>query len=221
MTEIELKQAKENYKMLLEGRRILLESVANKAVSTFTKQYFSNVSEESIMSITKDEILRNAFLSTFGETKESSNLIIFLNQGLRINSNINDGQPEFVGIGCKQDSLLPMELSMHLLYCDLETNQPIIINAENPDEIRYRNKYFDWIPIPNYISKKENYYYSSTSLEKISKGSATEAFNRLQLYYFKQLLETSYEEAVTRIRKLTTKELEDICLDKEDIRIYK
>lgn len=214
MTEIELKQAKENYKMLLEGRDMLFESVANMAVSTFTKQYFSNVSEESIMSITKDEILRNAFLSTFGNTKESSNLIIFLNQGLRINSNINDGQPEFVGIGCKQDSLLPMELSMHLLYCDLETNQPIIINAENPDEIRYRNKYFDWIPIPNYTPKKENYYYSSTSLDKISKGSATEAFNRLQLYYFKQLLETSYEEAVSRVIKLTPNEVKSICYSK-------
>lgn len=214
MTDLELKQAREEYEMQLKGRRMLLESLKSKEISAFTQQHFSNVSEKSILEVSEDEILRKAFLSTFGNTKESSNLIIFLNQGLRINSNINDGQPEFVGIGCKQDSLLPMELSMHLLYCDLETNQPIIINAGNPDEIRYRNKYFDWIPIPNYTPKKENYYYSSTGLEKISKGSATEAFNRLQLYYFKQLLETSYEEAVSRVIKLTPNEVKSICYSK-------
>ncbi len=48
MTELELQQVRVEYKMQLEGKRKLLESVANVAVSSFTKRYYSNVSEESI-----------------------------------------------------------------------------------------------------------------------------------------------------------------------------
>lgn len=229
MTDLELKKAIETYRMQLEGQQMLLESVASKAIFAFTSQYFSNVSEESIQSISKDEILRKAFLSTFGNTKESSNLVVSLNYIQKVDATLSDGQPELVSIHWKYNQIEELlrvndktlqktsdGLNIYNLYCDLETNRPFLIGVEEQDFLKNVHKIF----IP-FKPTTETYHYNSKSLEKITKGSATKSFNRLQLYYFRLLLDSSREEAVTRIRKLTSKELEEICLDKDDIRIYK
>lgn len=215
MTELELKQARETYKMQLEGQQMLLERVANKAVFAFTKQYFSNVSEESIMSISKDEILRNAFLSIFGNTKESSQILFYINCIQRKDACISDGRPELTSIDWSKGFLdVPKPLNRYKLYCDLETNQPRLIELSN--QLNYNDSH-NIIFLPNYYYEgpiTETYYYSSKSLEKITKGYVTEAFNRLQLYYFKQLLETSREEAVKRVKSLDIKEINAICKSK-------
>lgn len=211
MTDLELKQARETYKMQVEGQQMLLERVANKAVFAFTKQYFSNVSEESIMSISKDEILRNAFLSIFGNTKESSQILFYINCIQRKDACISDGRPELTSIDWSKGFLdVPKPLNKYNLYCDLETNQPRLIELSSDENNSDQNIIF----IPNHFLKcpsKETYFYSSKSLEKITKGYATEPFNRLQLYYFRQLLETSRDEAVKRVKSLDAKEINAIC----------
>lgn len=212
MTELELKQARETYKMQLEGQRMLLESVANKAVFAFTKQYFSNVSEENIKSISEDEILRNAFLSTFENTKESSQILFYINCIQRKDACISDGQPELTSIDWFKGDV-PEPLNKYNLYCDLETNQPRLMELSSNKDNSNSNIYI----LPNSFFEcpsKETYFYSSKGLDKITKGYATEAFNRLQLYYFKQLFETSRDEAVKRVRNLKIDELNEICNSK-------
>lgn len=207
MTDLELKKAIEKYKMQLEGQRILLESVANNAVSTFTSQYFSNVNEENVKKITKEEILRNAFLSTFQYTKESSQILFYINCIQRKDACINDGQPELTSIDWSKGVLgIPKPLKLYNLYCDLETNQPRLIElSSNNNSIIFMPNHFLECP------SKETYFYSSKGIEKITKGYATEPFNRLQLYYFKQLLETSRDEAIKRVKSLNDKEINAIC----------
>lgn len=213
MTDLELKKARELYKMQLEGQRILLESVANKAVSTFAKQYFADVNEDTIKKIPEDEILRNAFLSTFGNTKESERILFYINCIQREDASISDGRPELLSIDWSKVILdVPKPLNKYNLYCDLETNQPVLVDFTSD---KNRDKNIIFLP-KNFLEcpLKETYYYSSKSLEKITKGYATEPFKRLQLYYFKQLLESSREEAVSRVKNLNIKEINAICNSK-------
>lgn len=212
MTDLELKKAIEKYKMQVEGQRMLLESVANKAVSVFANQYFSNVNEENITAIPKDEILRNAFLSTFRETQESSNLLVYINHIQRINARIDDGQPNLMSINwANEEEWKQNGMCLFTFYCDLETNKPFLVGEDNLKSF-LKQAYI--IRLLDYFPTTESYHYNSKSLEKITKGSATASFNRLQLYYFKQLLETSREGAVSRIKKLTHEEMSTICNSK-------
>lgn len=166
-------------------------------------------------------MLRRAFLSVFQNTKESSNLLVYLNRIVRINDKIDDGQPDLVSIGWKESRFIPenfekksitekQELKAYSLYCDLETNRPLLLGDNIPEEFGYL---FNILLLPGYILQEEIYHFNSHSLEKITKGSATMPYERLQLYYFKELLKASKkEEVVKRMKSLTKQELESICL---------
>ena len=92
----------------------------------------------------------------------------------------------------------------------METNRPLLLGDNIPEEFDYL---FNILLLPDYIPQKESYHYNCHSLEKITKGSATIPYERLQLYYFKELLKASKkEEVVKRMKSLTKQELESICL---------
>lgn len=200
MTDLELKNARIAYKMQLEGKRKLLESLANIPIQEFTKQFYPNIKAESILSISDDEILRRTFLRTFQDTKDSMQLMVYLNKVVRNNGTISDAFPYFESI--IWDNSIKCDLlgeKIYTLFCDLETNNPILIPNYSLNEfltniysIKLSNK-----PI------SETYYYNSKSLDKINKGSIEESYNRLQLYYFKELLISSREEAVEKVKILT------------------
>ncbi len=212
MTDLELEKARKDYRMGLEGQRKLLECVANKAVSIFTDQYFPNVNEEKISSISKDEILRAAFLANFQDTEASSNLLVYLNRIQRIDNYISDGRPELKSVIWEKEGKTVYPKGIHLFgfYVDLETNQPSLINQEMQECLD--TSYF--LSLPDYTPQTETYHYNSKSQEKITKGKATDAFNRLQLYYFKQIYETDYEQAVLHMQLLSDDQLRKICLTK-------
>lgn len=226
MTDIELKKARIDYKMQLEGQKQLSECLANSSVKTFVSQFFSDTNEESIKNVSKDEILRRSFLKTFQNTEESSHLMVWINYIQKTNANLSDGQPVLESINWKRrkvteliemngEKLLktPNGLNIYNLYCDLETNIPYLISEEHKKEF-FKKANSIFVP---FKPVTETYQYNSSSLERITKGSAEKSFNRLQLYYFRLLLDNSKskEEAITRIKSLTTKQMTDICLDDE------
>ncbi len=137
---------------------------------------------------------------------------VFINYIQRNSNKIDDGQPELISIDWKREiELEPSE--WYNFYCNLETGVPILIK-HNDEVLR---KYFSintHIFIPNYSPQTETYHYNNHSLEKITKGSATFPFNRLQLYYFRLLLENSCEDAIKRIKSLSLKEKEEIYCSK-------
>ncbi len=230
MTDLELRRARDEYKTQLKGKRKMLRSLSNSDVQTVMNQYFPNVNK--IRELSQDEILRNAFLANFRNTKESSKLMVWLNYVQRMDDSISDGQPTIASIKWEYYKSLELirmneevpklletlnEANIYNLYCDLETNEPFLISEANKQEFLKKSHQI-LIPVE---PRTETYHYNSHSLERITKGPATESFNRLQLYYFKQLLKYSRKKAVARVEQLTTNELDDICLDKDFTRIYK
>lgn len=220
MTDIELSKARIIYKLHKKGQKDVLENVSHGSMNFFLKTYM-NITQEKIASITDDEMLRRAFLSVFQNTKESNNLLVYLNRIVRINDKIDDGQPDLVSIGWKESKFIPenfekksitekQELKAYSLYCDLETNRPLLLGDNIPEEFDYL---FNILLLPDYIPQEESYHFNCHSLEKITKGSATIPYERLQLYYFKELLKASKkEEVVQRMKCLTKRELTSICL---------
>lgn len=226
MTEVELSNAKFKYETLKAGKRLMLESLKNEEMHQFASVYFSNVNKEKIQSIHNDEILRYTFLSTFRDTKESSRLMIWLNYVERVDGILCDDQPILSSINWdskwlikkrkelnlfKENEMLllktPGRLNIYNLYCDLETNKPFLVRDIDESEF-FRTSHAMFIPC-NPIS--EMYTYNSHSLDQITKGTLTKAFNRLQLYYFRLLLNNSKDNSLTRMKKLTSKDLEEIC----------
>lgn len=227
MTDIELKNARVNYKMQLEGQRKLLECLANNSVKTFANQFFSDTNEESITAVSKDEILRRSFLKTFQNTKQSNNLMVWLNYIQRTNANLCSGRPVLESIDWRLENMMELirmngekllktqnGLNIYNLYCDLETNTPYLVNDEEKQNF-FEKRHLRPIFLP-LKSRNETYQYNEHSLERISKGFAAQSFDRLQLYYFKLLLdkENPKEEVAQRIRSLTIQEKENICLEK-------
>ncbi len=225
MTERELKEARINFYRELEGQKRILKCLRCSGSEEFARD-FLNVTPEKIEQVDRDTILRNTFLSNFQNTEKSGNIMIYMNRIKRINDKIDDGQPDLTSVnweacenipeGLENQSLTEKEklmgLRIYSLYCDLETNRPLLLGD-------FTEKRFDWceniLVLPNYTPRTENYHYNSASLEKISKGAMTDAFNQLQLFYFKTLLnDDSPEEAITRVRNLKKEELEKICLSK-------
>lgn len=212
MTEFELQKARDEYKKQIEGKRLLLEALKNESISSFTKHYFANVKDSNIQSFTNDEILRNVFLSTFRDTKESKNLYIYINRIKRKNVFISDGQPILESISWENAGKERFgDLELYSFYCDLETNKPLLVGKNEIDAFINRTPYLE---LPDYTPKTETYHYNSSNLEQITKGFATEKFNRLQLYFFKELLENSYDRAVARILNLTNQQKNAICSGK-------
>lgn len=192
MTDLELKKAKEEYKIYLEDKKRLLENISN---NTFAKQ-FCGLTEERIMAIKEEEILRITFLKNFENTEESCNLIVFLDDIIRNNNEISDVQSELVGVDSKKCYM--NKSNIYSLYCDLENNRPFFFDSKVNNGIT--NHIF-------FIHKETGpkmYYYNSKSLEKITKGSKTKEFNELQLYFFRKLLEFSKEEAIEKTLKFAT-----------------
>lgn len=220
MTDIELSKAKIIYKLHKQGKEDVLRSLSHGGMKSFLNAY-ANITQEKIEAIAEEEMLKRVFLSTFQNTEESSNLLVYLNRIVRLNDKIDDAQPDLESINWEESKFLPKgveklsieerkKLKAYSLYCDLETNRPILIGDDIPEEFDYL---FNLITLPDYIPQTESYHYSSQSLEKITKGSAKEMFNRLQLYYFRELLETSKkEEVIKRMKSLTKKELTNICI---------
>ncbi len=209
MTDMELSKAKKEYKELIEGKKRLIYFFNGSLNNKFAFNYF-NVDKEKVNAITNDVILRNTYLSVFQETKESSNLLVYINHIARLNDTINDGQPDFVSIDWKKkQETMPNGMHNYALFCDLETNHPVLFEDNTINEWAHL---MNVIWLPDYSPKEETYHYNSKSLEVITKGSATEKYNRLQLYYFKELLEsTKKEDVVTRMKHLTKQELREIC----------
>lgn len=209
MTDRELDIARRKYKQLLEGKRKMLECFNDKDLKSFAFDYYG-INEEKILSIQKEEIIKRAFLSTFQETNQSNNIMVYLNLIQKTNSEIDGIQSEFVSINWKNaNQPLPKGLQMYSLYCDLETNNPILVDMNNFETFCANSLL---INLPDYIMQTETYYYHGKSLEKISKGSATEKFNKLQLFYFQELLQNSKEEVLNRMRSLTPQDYTSICL---------
>lgn len=209
MTDIELEYAKQKYRIALEGKKNLLECVSKYSTQQFLGMN-TDLTEEKIKNISEDEMLRNAFLSVFQNTQENSKFMVFINTVLRNNDKLDDCQPELIGVGpYALNKRVPNGLNTYDLYCSLENNKPILIGDENNNEFIKSAKI---IYLPSFVEGVETYRYSSTSLEKITKGPATIQFNKLQLYYFKQLLETSREKANAHMLSLTKQDYEHICL---------
>ncbi len=207
MTNLELEKARNEYYYQLAGKKEMLECMNSYLARKFALNL--GIDKDKIEAITEDMILRNTFLSIFQNTKNSNNLMVYINHIQKTNNRIDDGQPELVSINRKTNNP-PQELQLSILYCDLETNKPILINSENKEEIKDKTE----LLLPDYTPQIETYHYSSHSLEKISKGFATKKFDRLQLFYFRELLEHSREETVERIRKLSIEEMRKICQGK-------
>ena len=217
MTEIELKNARYLHYMSLEGKKSILSWLEYKPAQIFAYEYLC-LGPQKIKEITEEEILRNSFLSISGNTKETNNLLVYLNRIQRKSEKIDDEKPHLKSVnwekcihmpeGLEIESVSENDLKIYSLYCNLETNQPILYG--NSTKNRFDNV-GNIIILPDYTPKTEEYHYNSRSLKKIDKGSAEKAYQRLQLYYFRQLLETSREEALSRIKKLTQEDLRKIC----------
>ncbi len=207
MTDIELKEAKDLYKKHLRGKEQVLECLAN-GYSNYFLHKFANTNRDKIAAIEDDEILRNTFLSVFQheQPEEKNHFYVYINIIERVNDRIDDGQPELVAFDFVNAS---KQANYYNLYCDLENNIPVLKDYYNEMKFKTYNRI---IFLPVYVAKRETYRYNSKSLEKITKGYATDAFNKLQLYYFKQLLETSREKANARMLSLTNQDYRDICL---------
>lgn len=185
-------------------------------MSEYSTQQFlamnTDLTEEKIKNIPDDEILRNTFLSVFQHTKESSNLYVHLDSIRRINAVINDERPELVSVYFEdsKENIGKIKNGLHTysLYCNLENNEPVLIGSRNAREF-LENMHI--ISLLN-CGSADIYHYNSKSLEKITKGSATIPYNRLQLYYFRQLFDTSREKANARMLSLTKEDYRDICL---------
>lgn len=222
MTDLELSKAKIIYKLHKKGKEDVLRSLSHGGMKSFLNAY-ANITQEKIEAIAEEEMLKRAFLSTFQNTEESSNLLVYINRIVRTSERIDDGQPDLESVnwelcknipeGLEKLSLYDSKkenLNVYSLYCDLETNRPLLLGDCTPNRFDYL---FNILLLPDYIPQTESYHYNSQSLEKITKGSAKEKFNRLQLYYFRELLETSKkEEVIKRMKSLTKKELTNICI---------
>lgn len=205
MTDIELNKLRTEYNTYLEGQKKILECMKNEDVQCFAQKYF-NLNGESISAITKDTLLRNIFLNFFQNNEQNGNLFVYLNQIERINSDLINGQA-LVSVDY-QKKFLMNELSIYPLYCNLETNKPILVDVENNKILPFSSTQ---IVLPLYTKEKEVYYLKN-NLERITKGFTTDQFDRLQLYYFQQLLEHSYEESTEMIRNLSKQDIKKICL---------
>lgn len=194
MTELELNKARKEYREHLEGQKKLLECMASYKVRNFTRN-FCDLTEEKVRFLAEEEILRKTFLQNFSDTKESSNLWVFLNFVGRKSKEISDGQAVIESVSCFDTT--DDSINIYSLYCDLENNQPFLVDKIGKD--------VKTIVLAELNNNKESYYYNSNSLEKITKGSKTLEFDALQLYYFEQLLENSREEAVGKVMDLTIK----------------
>ena len=224
MTNIELENARHLYYTCLEGKKNLLGWIEYKPAHVFANQYL-DINRDKIRKITTDEILRTSFLSIFSNTENSSSLLIYLNRIQRKTEKIDDEKPHLKSVNWEKCINIPEGLehlslteeerengvNIYSLYCDIETNKPVLYGDSTPN--RFDN-IDNIIILPDYEPKTEEYCYNSRSLERISKGSAKIYYERLQLYYFKQLLETSCEEALSRVKSLSKEDLRKICLEK-------
>lgn len=213
MTNLELQAAKCEYKNQLEGKKQFLDSVLNfPMVHDFVKENMQEL-QETVRNISDDILLRNVFLKEFQKSQSSNHLMVYINCIARTHAHINDGQPNLKSVNWSKEKKIdwPKDMRTFSLYCDLENNEPFLMHNGNVD--RFINESFIII-LPDYAPQKETYHYTSNSLEKITKGSATISFERLQLYYFRQLLETSRDQALLRIKSLDTDSLRKICLKK-------
>lgn len=205
MTDIELNKLRTKYNMYLEGQKKILECMKNEDVQCFAQKYF-NLNAVNISAITKDTLLRNIFLNFFQNNEQNGNLFVYLNQIERINSDLINGQA-LVSVDY-QKKFLMNEFSIYPLYCNLETNKPILVDVENNKILPFSSTQ---IVLPLYTKEKEVYYLKN-NLERITKGFTTDQFDRLQLYYFQQLLEHSYAESTEMIRNLSKQDIKKICL---------
>lgn len=210
MTNTELSKAKAIFKLYKQGKEDVLKSLSHGGIKSFLNTYLG-VTQEKIESITEEEMLKTAFLTV--SQNNNSNLFVFINLIQRLNDRIDDAQPDLMSINWEDDEKWK-EKGMRLfeLYCNLETNRPLLIEIDN--RLPFLEKAYI-IHLPDYNPQTETYHYSSQSLEKITKGAATEKYNGLQLYYFRELLKASKkEDVVEQIKSLTLEKARNICSEK-------
>lgn len=214
MTIQEINNAKRAYWQSVQGKEILLKLISSCKINQFVTTYMRDFNSSQITSISDDYILQTSFLSESHNTKASNNLMVYLNNIERLDSSIDAEKPILNSVDWnvlhKEESKnLPNSLPIFKLYCDLETDRPVLIGQDDFEKFQQKSNI---IELPNYTPKKEEYYYNDNGLSSITKGSASEMYNRLQLYFYRELLTKKQEEVVARILKKDT--LENVCLGK-------
>ena len=139
MTDLELKTAREKYKILSDGKKEALYFLKYSRAKEFASK-FLGINAERVNEVSEKEILRTTFLSTFQNFGTSSNLMVYINCILRENNKIDDMQPELISFDWEKEELKDLVfLPIHSLYCDLETNKPILIDSTQYQDFSKEN----------------------------------------------------------------------------------